>query len=56
MAAMRLLIEQVRFGRPDQAQVAMAALREMSGQSSSSVSAPALGDREAWLVWWAQRR
>ena len=31
--AIELLLEQVRFGRPDQAQVAMAALRAITGGS-----------------------
>ena len=48
--AVALLIEQVRFGRSDQAQVAMAALRAITG-----VEVP-IGDREGWLAWWQQRR
>jgi hypothetical protein len=48
--AMALLIEQVRYARAAPAQVAMAALRELSG-----VDCP-LGDREAWLAWWQTRR
>ena len=48
--AMALLIEPVRFARADQAQVAMSALRAISGQVH------AVGDREAWLAWWQTRR
>jgi hypothetical protein len=48
--AIDLLIEQVRFGRPDQAQVAMAALRAVTGQPFL------VGDREAWLAWSHTRR
>jgi hypothetical protein len=48
--AIELLVEQVRFGRPDQAQVAMAALR-----AADAAELP-IGDREAWLAWWNQRR
>lgn len=48
--AMRLLIEQVRFGRPDQSQVAMAALRSIADVDL------AVGDRDAWLAWWGNRR
>lgn len=48
--AIALLIDQVRFGRADQAQVAMAALRQVSG-----VDLP-VGDRDAWLAWWQGRR
>lgn len=48
--AMRLLIEQVRFGRPDQSQVAMAALRTVADVDIS------VGDRDAWLAWWGNRR
>jgi len=49
-AAFAALIDVVRFGRADQAQVAMAALRQASG-----VALP-IGDREAWLAWFAERR
>lgn len=49
-AAMALLVEQVRFGSPEQAQVAMAALRRLAG-----ISLP-VGDRDAWLAWWQGRR
>lgn len=49
-AAIDLLIEQVRFGRPDQAQVATAALRELTGAKLTP------GDRDAWLAWWQARR
>lgn len=48
--AMGLLVDQVRLGRPEQAQVAMAALAEMTD------GAVAIGDREAWLAWWQRRR
>jgi hypothetical protein len=48
--AMALLIEQVRFGRQDQALVAMAALRELTGADLPAA------DREAWLAWWQARR
>jgi hypothetical protein len=48
--AIALLIEQVRFGGPEQAQVAMAALRSITG-----VEVP-VGDRDGWLAWWQQRR
>ena len=41
-----MLIDQVRYGRADQAQVAMAALKRVSGLSL------AVGDRDAWLAWW----
>jgi hypothetical protein len=41
-----LLMDQVRFGRDGQAQVAMAALQNVTGLSI------AVGDRDAWLVWW----
>ena len=49
-AATALLIEQVRFGRQDQALVAMAALQVLTGAQLPS------GDREAWLAWWQARR
>lgn len=48
--ATELLIEQVRFGRADQAQVAMAALRSIT---SAGVT---IGDRDGWLAWWQVRR
>jgi hypothetical protein len=44
------LIELLRFGRPDQATVAMSALRLLTGENLS------LADREAWLAWWQARR
>jgi hypothetical protein len=47
--ACALLMDQVRFGRDDQAQVAMAALQNVSGLSI------AVGDRDAWLGWWQAR-
>ena len=40
------LMDQVRFGRVDQAQVAMAALKQVTGLSI------AIGDRDSWLFWW----
>ena len=46
LQAATLLIDQVRYGRADQAQVAMAALKRVSGLSL------AVGDRDAWLAWW----
>jgi len=49
-AATRLLIEQLRFGRPDQGRVAMAALAVLTGESWP------VGDRHAWLAWWQSRR
>ena len=49
-AVIELLIEQVRFGRDDQAQVAMAALAAVTGAEL------AVGDRDAWLAWWQARR
>jgi hypothetical protein len=49
-AATALLIEQVRYGRQDQALVAMAALQVLTGASQPA------GDREAWLAWWQARR
>lgn len=49
-AAIALLIEQVRFGRQDQALVAMAGLQELTGTRLAA------GDREAWLAWWQARR
>lgn len=45
-----LLIDQVRCGRPEMAQVATAALREATGERLP------LGDRQAWLAWWQARR
>lgn len=48
--AIGLLVAQVRFGRSGQAQVAMAALREMTGADV------AIGDRDGWLAWWQARR
>ena len=47
--ACALLMDQVRFGRADQAQVAMAALQNVTGLSI------AVGDRDAWLGWWQAR-
>ena len=40
------LMDQVRFGRADQSQVAMAALKQLTGLSI------AIGDRDSWLFWW----
>jgi hypothetical protein len=48
--AVAMLIDQVRFGRPDQALVAMTALREATGENLPAA------DREAWLAWWQARR
>jgi hypothetical protein len=48
--AITLLIEKVRFARAEQAQVAMAALRAVSGETYP------VGDRDAWLAWWQTRR
>jgi hypothetical protein len=48
--AIALLLDQVRFGRADQARVAMAALRRLTGESLL------VGDREAWLAWSQTRR
>ncbi len=48
--AIELLVEQVRFGRADQALVAMAALR-----AANAADLP-IGDREAWLAWWNTHR
>ena len=47
----RALMDWVRLGRPDQALVAMAALRAITERG-----APAVGDRDAWLSWWESRR
>ena len=46
LAAAELLVDQIRYGRADQAQVAMAALKRVSGLSL------AVGDRDMWLDWW----
>jgi hypothetical protein len=48
--ATALLIDQVRFGRADQAQVAMAALHRTAGVNIS------VGDRDGWLSWWQSRQ
>lgn len=48
--ATALLIDQVRFGRADQAQVAMAALHRTAGVNI------AVGDRDGWLSWWQSRQ
>ena len=48
--ATEMLIDQVRFGRADQAQVAMAALRKVAGVQI------AIGDRDGWLEWWQSRQ
>ncbi|MBL8754197.1 MAG: hypothetical protein JNK15_12925 [Planctomycetes bacterium] len=48
--ALALLMDQVRFGRADQAQVAMAALKAISDAPA------AVGDRDGWLAWWQRRR
>lgn len=44
------LIDLVRLGRPDQAHVAMAALRHLTGVDVT------IGDREGWLAWWQARQ
>lgn len=49
-AAIELLIEVVRLGRPAQVRVAMAALRELVPQSAVLVT------REDWLRWWGRRK
>ena len=46
LPAAELLVDQIRYGRADQAQVAMAALKRVSGLSL------AVGDRDMWLDWW----
>lgn len=46
VAAAGLLMDQVRYGRADQALIAMASLKRLSGLSL------AVGDRDAWLAWW----
>lgn len=48
--ACALLVDQVRFGRADQAQVAMAALRQIAGVQI------AVGDRDGWLAWWQSKQ
>lgn len=48
--AIDLLLDQVRFGRADQAQVAMAALRAITDVEFL------VGDRDAWLAWSRNRR
>ena len=48
--ATALLIDQVRFGRADQARVAMAALHRTAGVNI------AVGDRDGWLAWWQSRQ
>jgi hypothetical protein len=48
--ATAMLIDQVRFGRADQAQVAMAALHKTAGVQI------AVGDRDSWLAWWQSRQ
>lgn len=49
-AMLPLLVQWVRLGRDDQATVAMAGLRELTGQPF------AVGDRQRWLQWWQERR
>jgi hypothetical protein len=49
-AVLDLLVQWVRFGREDQARVAMAALREVTQEPI------AVGDRDGWLAWWSRRR
>lgn len=48
----RMLMDWVRLGAPDQATVAMAALKDLD----RTASAPKVGDRDAWLSWWESRR
>jgi hypothetical protein len=45
----QLLIDQVRLGRPDQALVAMVALRDL-GVADLPL------ERDRWLAWWQGRR
>jgi len=45
-----LLIDQVRFGKVDQVQVATAAL------ARTNPNGPRVGDRDAWLSWWQRQR
>lgn len=47
--ALLLLIEQVRMGSLQLADVAMATLRDLTGVDI------AIGDREGWLAWWGMR-
>lgn len=49
-AATELLIDQVRYGTPDQAKVAMAGLQKLTGMSI------AIGHRDGWLEWWQAHR
>ena len=46
-----LLMGWVRLGTPEQALVAMAALREIDATATAPI-----GDRDAWLSWWESRR
>ena len=46
-----LLMGWVRLGTPEQALVAMAALREVDATATAPI-----GDRDAWLSWWESRR
>jgi hypothetical protein len=45
-----LLVQWVRNGHDDQKTVAMAGLKELTGQPF------AVGDRQRWLQWWQERR
>ncbi len=47
--ALRKLIQGVRVGRPDVVRACTAALREITGENLP------LGNRDAWLGWWAGR-
>jgi hypothetical protein len=47
---LNLLIDWVRLGKPDQAQVAMATLTAIGAANIQ------LGDRDGWLAWWQGRR
>lgn len=49
-AVLAELVQWVRLGRPDQQQVAMAALKAVTG------ARPAVGDRESWRAWWQARQ
>jgi hypothetical protein len=48
-AAVGLLIQRARLGRPDQARCAMAALARLTGEPLT------VEDRDGWLGWWQRR-
>lgn len=50
-ATQDLLMGWVRLGTPEQALVAMAAMREVDANATAPI-----GDRDAWLSWWESRR